>query len=413
MADTDFFPKDDRAHASIGGSWAAVWMKCPGSAGYARRLREIATNKVGEPAVFGTIVHRLVELGIEKGINVHEQEGRLVELPSTNSITDDPLSFEVREGEKRLFKVTEKMVEHAARAVELLNKFDEEYGPFTYKTEQYIRHSDAAGGTADIVGTSADGGLVLLDIKTGRNEVQAERNPQLLFYASGLLDDPSVKTMGNDKPVILGIISTELNKIDLWPIYMYQLRAWKELVLDPALEKAVAAYQAGTGPLVCGEHCRFCPAVAGCAAAQAYFNAPILQNAGKMDGETIAAMLELGHNGKLAYDKLRSLAMQMLMSGTSIPGYKLGSWSGSRTWKAGAKEKLYDMFGLDAFEPKSLSAIKTQLISPDKAFLDYLEALCEKGIARPCLRRATGEDGEDGALAVQNMVERAKQRMES
>lgn len=128
--------------------------------------------------------------------------------------------------------------------------------------------STEIGGTADVVGLSADGRtVVVLDFKTGRTEIAAaERNWQLLFLAIassraygaidarvGLIHIPEDGLPWYDAAT-LDAFDVDAGAVDLRKLF-------------DRVEASARAVEEGRPPsAVTGEHCRYCPCLAYCPA---------------------------------------------------------------------------------------------------------------------------------------------------
>lgn len=106
-------------------------------------------------------------------------------------------------------------------------------------------------GTADLV-FQVGKTLVVWDLKTGRQEVSAENNEQLLAYALGILEIDDWKSFD---AVQLGIVGVRF-PMSIWETTPKAIKEFKENVLEPALKEA---YEIGSCGKV-GEHCMYCRA---------------------------------------------------------------------------------------------------------------------------------------------------------
>lgn len=106
-------------------------------------------------------------------------------------------------------------------------------------------------GTADIV-LGWDRTLEIFDLKTGRQEVSAEFNEQLLAYAVGALD---VLGWENFDTVQLHIVGVRW-KGNSWERTTEQVRNWKETYLAPKMKECYDFHPQAKP----GEHCLYCKA---------------------------------------------------------------------------------------------------------------------------------------------------------
>lgn len=108
----------------------------------------------------------------------------------------------------------------------------------------------ASFGTADLV-FEKNGVLHVWDLKTGRQEVQAQDNDQLMAYASGVLDAIGYETY---KKVSLGIVAIRFPS-NFWETNPDVIRHFRDNVMRPQCESAHSL-----SPRVnVGTHCLYCP----------------------------------------------------------------------------------------------------------------------------------------------------------
>lgn len=114
-------------------------------------------------------------------------------------------------------------------------------------------------GTADFVfWDEAKRTLHVYDYKHGAGiVVEAERNPQCMYYACGVLED--LDLWDKVDKVIVTIVQPRGfhwdGPVRSWEIATPDLEDWLEDVLIPAMDRALVSRETRSG-----EHCRFCPA---------------------------------------------------------------------------------------------------------------------------------------------------------
>lgn len=106
-------------------------------------------------------------------------------------------------------------------------------------------------GTADLV-FQVGKTLMVWDLKTGRQEVFAENNEQLLAYALGILEVNEWKDFDS---VQLGIIGVRF-AMNVWETTPGAIKTFKDNVLEPALKEAYDIGAIGKT----GSHCMYCKA---------------------------------------------------------------------------------------------------------------------------------------------------------
>jgi hypothetical protein len=214
------------------------------------------------------------------------------------------------------------------------------------------------------------GTLRVYDYKNGRVNVEAENNPQLMYYALGALGEHNLSMVESIEVNIIQPNSMDGgNWLDTWTIGVNDLYQWAMDVLRPGAAKTAEP----DAPLCEGEQCTFCEAAAFCPLKQskvlAMFDAPVesspaeivLPPADALPLERVG-LLSAFFNGP-EFDRWRkSLAAEeqaMLSRGVRIPGRKLieKTVKGNRRWVSedAAISALKDELGEELFS----SALKS------------------------------------------------------
>lgn len=98
--------------------------------------------------------------------------------------------------------------------------------------------------------------LDVTDYKHGEGiEVDVEWNPQVMYYAFGLLDTYPEATQVRLRIVQPRVVREDYQPIKEWTISVEHLRVWAKEGLLPAMDRV-----AMDRSLDAGDHCRFCPA---------------------------------------------------------------------------------------------------------------------------------------------------------
>lgn len=148
--------------------------------------------------------------------------------------------------------------------VEFINKF----AKVIYETKRMLKNASwflqeqkvvlkkyAMWGTVDLV-FQVGNTLHVWDLKTGRQEVAAEGNEQLLAYALGILDALGWKGIAE---LQLGIVGIRF-PMSMWNTTSDAVFRFKNEVLEPGLEAAYALGSKGKP----GSHCMYCSAKLWC-----------------------------------------------------------------------------------------------------------------------------------------------------
>lgn len=214
------------------------------------------------------------------------------------------------------------------------------------------------GGTADVFIHSATW-VKVDDFKYGIGiAVDVEHNPQLLYYAYGVILKLR-KSWPNFMPewVELAIIQPrgfhEDGPIRVWRLSGEALMAWADFELVPAMERT----EAPDAPLVAGEWCRFCPARIICPLLRERFTAYLerrMESIPHLTDAELAELLEQSEPVKMFIRAMEQEVEKRLMRGGLIPGFKLVLKKADRIWKAGAEAAIRAVLGKDAFSTPEL-----------------------------------------------------------
>ena len=216
-------------------------------------------------------------------------------------------------------------------------------------------------GTADVVYYDKEA-LHILDYKHGVGVVvEAENNPQLMYYAAGVLD-----SLGGSPPkVVLHIAQPRGFHYDgpirSWETTPEAIIAWQNDVLVPAMNKAMTSTETKTG-----EHCRFCPARSrNCPALMADIDEleDLMielegRTAAALSNEQIARLLALKETTAIALKAASSTALARMQTGAEIPGFALAPAKVNRVWKdeEKAEAEARKAFGDRAFSKPELKS---------------------------------------------------------
>lgn len=226
-------------HAILSASGAHRWLACPPSA----RLEAGLPESSSQAAEQGTVAHALAEWKLRRALHQAPAMKPVSDWidPEMETLTDDYVSFileRLREARK-----------HCADPVALI--------------EQRLDFSHIVPGgfgTGDFV-IIAEPTLQIIDLKYGQGVlVDAEHNPQLMFYALGALH--AFGPLYAIDEVAVTIYQPRRSNVSTWTIPVTDLETWAEDTVKP---RAVLAAK-GEGEFCAGEHCRFCKLSATCRA---------------------------------------------------------------------------------------------------------------------------------------------------
>lgn len=241
----------ERKHAILSTSSAARWLACPPSARLADKFAE--SNRTSTYAEEGTLAHEFCNL----------------ELDAWRGVIDEKTAKKERTKLKKdkLYKAEMDgyVADYVAYVRELFTEAQQRTPDAVLFVEErldYSQYAPEGEGTGD-AGIIADGIMDIIDFKYGKGiPVSATDNAQLKLYALGAL--AKYDLMYDIHTVRLHIFQprTVPQNINSWEISVEDLQQWGEDYVKP---RALLAFQ-GEGDKEPGDHCRFCPAKAFCAA---------------------------------------------------------------------------------------------------------------------------------------------------
>ncbi|MDE2020379.1 MAG: DUF2800 domain-containing protein, partial [Patescibacteria group bacterium] len=212
--------------------------------------------------------------------------------------------------------------------------------------------------------------ISVVDYKHGVGiSVDAEENPQLMYYAYGILHN--LKTIGVSvelgRPVVLTIVQPRGfhpdGPIREWQTTAGEIKRWVEEELLPAMRRAETSEHFDAG-----SWCRFCPAKLVCPLLAGLFGAaqadtrPAIELTDEVLGREYQYIEAVEHRIKA----LKAAALSRLMGGSSIPGIKLVHKKGNRVFKDGAEAVLAATLGEAAYTPPALkSPAEMEKVSPE------------------------------------------------
>lgn len=306
------------AHSPLGASSAERWMNCPGSVALIKRLN-LPQSDEPDFARDGTNAHAMAAWCLEHDRDAWEALGH-----DKNWTPDMVDAVQVYIDHIRSLH-TETSVAHYEHRIQ------SDRHPLFY-------------GTLDAGIVDGDH-LHIRDFKFGAGVVvEVEGNPQILYYAYGLLQHlPAIRT------VTLGIVQPRAHHPD-GPVRVTEtsadvVRTWAETTLFPAMD-AVAV----SGDLDPGAWCRFCPAKLVCPVLTGLFGA-----AAKADPARVVDYSDTQLDRE--YDKLGAvkayiaaverMTLARLERGAVMQFAKLVQKKANRVWHENALDELSKTIPMD------------------------------------------------------------------
>jgi hypothetical protein len=294
-----------RAHALLSASSAHRWLTCPPSAVAAEAYPEQDTDYTKE----GTLAHEVAEWvasGKSKTQNLDKGQ-------------DDGITAE--------------MLEHALAYRDYIQELVTTDDPLIL-LEQRVDFSPwvpEGFGTADCIIIQGDT-MDVIDYKYGQGvPVSAVDNPQEKLYGLGALNDYGFAY--DVKRVRLHIFQPRIGNISVDELSAADLLAWGETV-KPIAEQAAK----GKGKYKEGAHCTFCPHAGRCrklsSVCKEFVETHDLRVAVPvLAPHELAEVLQMAPLIELWMRKVKAQAMDALMNGDEVPGYKVVEGKlGNRKW---------------------------------------------------------------------------------
>lgn len=306
------------SHALLSPSSAHRWLNCP----LAPRLEATLPEKPSEYAREGTVAHSVCEITAKKKFKKVKaaEYNRVIKKLKTDAAWDD-----------EMLHTAETYVEHLTeRAMEFAN---EPYIAFEVKVDisDYVPE---AFGRCDCVMFGGDT-LIITDYKHGKGvPVSPDENPQLMLYALGALKLYKPLFGVALKKVAVYIDQPRINAYDGWTCTVDELLAWGEGVKP----KAQMAFM-GFGEYHAGDWCRFCRANGICKAQAEQqigafddFSAAVGNPTALLSPSEMGEVLKRGETLVSWYETVREKALESLLNGEKIPGYKVVEGRSTRCW---------------------------------------------------------------------------------
>lgn len=293
------------SHSNIvGGSTAKRVIKCPGSV---KLCQQVPPKPSSSYADTGTLLHDAIARMLETDEKTEDVIGSVYNgIELTHDLYEDKL----------------------VPAVQALNAIDPNQ-ELEYAVEQTVSFGDllpGVFGSCDIIGRLGDR-AVILDWKFGDGvAVEAEENPQLMFYAAAAMRTPSLAWVFDGAKEVECII-VQPPSVKRWVTTFDRLRFFeRELV------QAVKVAEKPNAPLHVGDHCRWCAAKPICPEMTGAADRALAKQVKELNIDELGKALVKADLLEEWIKDLRALAMQALEKGTKVPGYKLVAKRGTRKW---------------------------------------------------------------------------------
>jgi CRISPR/Cas system-associated exonuclease Cas4 (RecB family) len=326
------------AHSSVvGGSTAKRVMNCPGSVALCATMPPRPSSKYADE---GTLLHNIIS-------EVLETDKAPIEFLGTKY---NDVVFTKELLEDKLFP-----------ALDLLDEVDPKK-EMEYATETRVGFGDflpGVFGSTDLLGRIGSKAIVL-DWKFGSGvAVEAEENPQLMFYAAAAMRTDVAKWVFDGATEIECII-VQPPEIKRWTTTPERIKQFEQ-----ELKFAVQEAQKPNAPLEHGEHCRWCAAKPVCPKMTGAVDRALKSQIEALDVVHIGGYLKNADLLEQWITDLRALAHQVLESGKEVPGWKLVAKRATRQWvdeEQAAIALAQDMSHDEMYTKKLLSPAQAEKI---------------------------------------------------
>lgn len=364
------------AHSLLGASSAYRWLACPGSF----HLSQTAPHRPSSIyAATGSLAHDLIEEAVRAGTTeIHGPATGAVRSRDGHAVTID----------QDMITGVNVMLAYLEQIVALSDWSDVE---FRVSLDGYFRAPPVPlFGTVDAAALSLwDETLEVVDYKNGAGVVvNPVENPQLLYYAAGVLHRLSAHERALVRRIRLTIVQPHAGgvaPIRSWEIIPLDLLMWIDDVLVPGV-KACTQPDAPFNP---GSWCRFCPVSHACprlhedalAVAKREFEHEFDDAELPTEPNSLADHLDIAERAQLWIDRVREHAVDQLQHQVRIPGWGLVPTRPTRKWcehESSIAIQLRNL-GLDAdviFETqlRSPAQVEKQLLRTSKGRLIWDQA---------------------------------------
>jgi len=293
------------AHSNVvGGSTAKRVMNCPGSVALCATMPPKPSSKYADE---GTLLHNVMDL-----------------ILTTNQTPESFVGMTYQD-----IKLTQELIEDKVYpALRLLDQVDPKK-EMEYETETRVSFGDYLPnvfGSTDLLGRIGTRAIIL-DWKFGSGvAVEAEENPQLMFYAAAAMRTKASQWVFDGATEIECII-VQPPEIKRWITTPKRIKQFEQ-----ELKVAVQIAQKPDAPLANGDHCRWCAAKPVCPKMTGAVDRALALAIGDIDAMQISHYLKQADMLEQWVTDLRALAHTMLEAGAIVPEWKLVAKRATRQW---------------------------------------------------------------------------------
>jgi len=288
----------------VGGSTAKRVINCPGSVALVQKVPPKPSSKYADE---GSLLHHVIAAVLETGKAPQDFLGALY---NDVELTEDLL-------ERKLLP-----------ALGALDEIDPDK-MMEYDVEKVVGFGHVLPdvfGSADLVGRIGDRG-VLIDWKFGDGvAVEAEENPQAMFYIAAAMHTTSTRWAFVDAEAI-DVYIVQPPYVKKWTTDIARIKRFEaDLIL------AVRAAEQPDARLQTGDHCRWCAAKSICPLVTGAVERADRAALKTVNVDDLAAALDKIEVLEGWIKDAREMAQTLLENGVDVPGYKLVAKRAMRQW---------------------------------------------------------------------------------
>lgn len=344
----------ERGHSPLGASGAERWMNCPGSVALLRELT-LPESDEADYRREGTAMHEAAEHCLRQGIDTWE----IVGLEFNQTQIDAPMADAIQV-----------YLDTVRPDIDRASVFGVEYPisspvhPSFYGTADFwaVVVTPSRVALAD-AGLDPNEFLDVTDLKGGEGiVVDPEENPQLKYYAFGVIDGierESAIVLRDDLKVRLRIAQPRAfhqeGPVREWWTEVGAIKEWVHDTLVPAM---LATEYDNT--LDAGPWCRFCPAKLVCPLLTSLFRAACTANPKEVvnySDESLGRSWAYAKAVKFYLNALEAEVFRRLNTGREFTGIaKLVPKKANRVWKPDAEAEAKRLFGPEAVTTPELKS---------------------------------------------------------
>lgn len=373
---------EEKKHAVLSASSSHKWLVCTPSA----RLEEQFPNRTSDYMEEGTLAHEIAEFKVKsyflEAVSKTAYTRRLNKLKNAEYFNEEML----RHTDVYLEYIKEEALKTGTRPfIAVEQKID------------YSKYVPEGFGTADCILINSNT-LQIIDFKYGKGvKVDAEDNPQLKLYALAALEQFGM--FYNIENIKLSIVQPRLDNISEFTLLKDELVEWGITTVIPQAQKAFM----GLGDFKQGAQCRFCKAKGACEF-RAHENMKVVEEIENAQN-TACKTCQLLDNNELSeflmrtegvddwIKDLRAYALDQVLKGENIPGYKAVEGKSNR--KIVDQDKAFEILrasGIDEamlYERKPLTLTQLEKAIGKKEIAATIGDFIEKPKGAPTLAKAS------------------------